>query len=180
MGPAWPFRSKHIDENSSVSKIYDIPQKNRRLRGNQPAQQAFPFGFGAKRDRGRGFSVLIAREIKREPKNERGGGEGKKGNLSFLLSFLFSFRPFFATPSPVLYLTQGSSLLTLITCQNQLGSKLANWEDLTALKQHLVNRPFSPRLFCLFLFCFVYIYIYFSGDSTPIRLLVELATTLKY
>ena len=40
--------------------------------GGQPAQQAFPFGFGAKRDRGRGFSVLIAREIKRKPKKERG------------------------------------------------------------------------------------------------------------
>ena len=39
-----------------------------------------PFGFGAKRDRGRGVSVLIAREIKREPKDKYGGGreEGKK------------------------------------------------------------------------------------------------------
>ena len=29
---------------------------------------------------GRGFSVLIAREMKREPKNERGEGEGKERN----------------------------------------------------------------------------------------------------
>ena len=33
----------------------------------------FPFGFGAKEDRGTGFSVLVAREMEREPKNERGG-----------------------------------------------------------------------------------------------------------
>ena len=33
----------------------------------QPAQQAFPFGLGAEKNRGRGFSFLIAREIKREP-----------------------------------------------------------------------------------------------------------------
>ena len=29
--------------------------------------------FGAKKDRGRRFSVLTEREMKREPKNERGG-----------------------------------------------------------------------------------------------------------
>ena len=35
--------------------------------------------FGAKKDRGTGFSVLAAREMKRERKNERGGrGRGKK------------------------------------------------------------------------------------------------------
>ena len=33
----------------------------------------FPFGFGAKKDRGTGFSVLVAREMKQEPKNESGG-----------------------------------------------------------------------------------------------------------
>ena len=45
----------------------------------------FPFGSGVKKDRGMGFSVLAARETKREPKNERGGkGEGKEGNFSFL------------------------------------------------------------------------------------------------
>ena len=32
-----------------------------------PAQQAFPFSFGAKKDRGTVFSVLTAREMKREP-----------------------------------------------------------------------------------------------------------------
>ena len=44
---------------------------------HQPAQQEFPFCFGAKKDRGTGFSVLAAREMKRGPKNERGGGEGE-------------------------------------------------------------------------------------------------------
>ena len=36
--------------------------------------------FGAKKDRGTGFSVLAAQEKEREPKNERWGGgrEGKK------------------------------------------------------------------------------------------------------
>ena len=33
---------------------------------NYSAQQAFPFGFGAKKYRGRGLSVLTAREMKRE------------------------------------------------------------------------------------------------------------------
>ena len=35
----------------------------------QPAQQAFPFSFGAKKDRGTRFSALTAQEIKRESKN---------------------------------------------------------------------------------------------------------------
>ena len=30
--------------------------------------QAFPFGFGAKKDQGKGFSVLAAREMKQEPR----------------------------------------------------------------------------------------------------------------
>ena len=34
----------------------------------QPAQEAFPFGFGAKKDRGMVFQVLAAREMKQEPK----------------------------------------------------------------------------------------------------------------
>ena len=34
--------------------------------------KAFPFGFGAKKDRGTGFSVLAAREMKQEPNNESG------------------------------------------------------------------------------------------------------------
>ena len=39
----------------------------------------FPFGFRAKKDLGTGFSVLAAREMKREPKNEIGGrGRGKE------------------------------------------------------------------------------------------------------
>ena len=37
-------------------------------RTEQPAQQAFPFGFGStEKDRGTGFLVLAAREMKREP-----------------------------------------------------------------------------------------------------------------
>ena len=31
------------------------------------AWQAFPFGFGEKKDRGTGFSVLAARKIEQEP-----------------------------------------------------------------------------------------------------------------
>ena len=42
----------------------------------------FSIGSGVKKDRGMGFSVLAAREMKREPKNE--SGEGEEGNLSFL------------------------------------------------------------------------------------------------
>ena len=38
-------------------------------------------GFGAKKDRGKVFSVLTAREMKREAKNERGGrGRGRRTN----------------------------------------------------------------------------------------------------
>ena len=44
----------------------------------------FPFGSGVKKDQGMGFSVLAAREMKREPKTERSGrGEGNEGNFSF-------------------------------------------------------------------------------------------------
>ena len=47
--------------------------------------------FGAKKDRGTGFSVLPAREIKRdEPKNERGGRGRGRGRKEILLA------PFFA------------------------------------------------------------------------------------
>ena len=43
----------------------------------------FPFGFGAKKDQGRGLSILTAREMKREPKSERGGrGRGRKETLA--------------------------------------------------------------------------------------------------
>ena len=51
----------------------------------QPAYQAFPFGFGAKKDRGTGFTVLAAREMKEEPKNES-GRRGKGTKDSFLSS----------------------------------------------------------------------------------------------
>ena len=40
-----------------------------KLNLNQPAQQAFPFGFGAKKDRGKGFSVLAARELVLDTRN---------------------------------------------------------------------------------------------------------------
>ena len=47
--------------------------------------KAFPFGFGTKKDRGTGFSVLAAREMKQEPNNEsRGRERGRK--VSFLSS----------------------------------------------------------------------------------------------
>ena len=60
-----------------------------------PALQAFPFGFGAKKDRGRGFSVLTAREMKLEPKNERGGGRGEGRKETHPLPALL-LPPFFA------------------------------------------------------------------------------------
>ena len=44
------------------------------------------FGFGAKKDRGRGFSVLAAQEMTQEPKNERGRGgigRGRKETLAY-------------------------------------------------------------------------------------------------
>ena len=47
---------------------------------------------GLKKDWGMGFSVLAAREMKREPKNER-GGRGRKETF-----------PFFPNPSPLFYL----------------------------------------------------------------------------
>ena len=53
-----------------------------------------PFGFKAKKDRGIGFSVLAAREIEQEPKNERGKGEERKQRF-------FTFLPH---PLPVLLL----------------------------------------------------------------------------
>ena len=46
-----------------------------------------------KKNRGKGFSVLTVREIKRKPKNERGGGGGEGCCLSF-----------FPDPSPLFYL----------------------------------------------------------------------------
>ena len=51
--------------------------------------------FRSKEDRGRGFSVLTAREMKLELKNERGGGGGE-GRKRFLLLI--------PTPSPLFYL----------------------------------------------------------------------------
>ena len=41
----------------------------------------FAFSFGAKKKRGTGFSVLTAREMKREPKTEI-GGRGRKETLA--------------------------------------------------------------------------------------------------
>ena len=47
----------------------------------------FLLGFGAKKDRGTGFSVLAAGEMKQEPNNESGGrgrgrGRGRKETLA--------------------------------------------------------------------------------------------------
>ena len=45
----------------------------------------FPLGFGVKKDRGTGFSVLAAGEMKQEPNNESGGrgrGRGRKETLA--------------------------------------------------------------------------------------------------
>ena len=41
---------------------------------------SFSIWFRAKKDRGKGFVVLTTQEMKREPRNERGEGEGKEGN----------------------------------------------------------------------------------------------------
>ena len=40
--------------------------------------------FGAKKDRGTGFSVLAAREMKRDEGEKEEEGEGKEGNPSTL------------------------------------------------------------------------------------------------
>ena len=53
-----------------------------------------------KKDREKGFSVLTAREMKREPKNKRGGGE-REGRYKERKE---SFLPFFHNPSPLFYL----------------------------------------------------------------------------
>ena len=39
---------------------------------------SFSIWFRAKKDCGKGFVVLTTQEMKREPRNERGGGEGRK------------------------------------------------------------------------------------------------------
>ena len=38
---------------------------------------SFSIWFRAKKDRGKGFVVLTTQEMKREPRNERGGGGGE-------------------------------------------------------------------------------------------------------
>ena len=53
----------------SLSLCYGQHSHEIEPRTEQPAQQAFPFGFGStEKDRGTGFLVLAAREMKREPK----------------------------------------------------------------------------------------------------------------
>ena len=67
------------------------------LHACQPVQQAFPFGFGAKKDRGTGFSVLAAREMKQEPKNESGG----RGSFTYaIFRAVFDSRSSFFAPKP--------------------------------------------------------------------------------
>ena len=58
----------------------------------------FPFGFGAKKDRGRGLSVLTAREIKREPKIKKKEKPYPNPNPPYnpRPSPLFYIKPFFA------------------------------------------------------------------------------------
>ena len=54
--------------------------------------KAFPFGFVAKKDRGKGFSVWAVQEMEQEPKKgKRLGGEGE------------GRKPFFLIPSPLSY-----------------------------------------------------------------------------
>ena len=53
-----------------------------------------------KKDRGKGFSVLTAREMRRDPKKKRGGGEGEGRFKERKECFL----PFFPNPSPLFYL----------------------------------------------------------------------------
>ena len=58
---------------------FDCSARTNWQRMSQPTQQAFLLSFGAKRERGSGFLVLTAGEMKREPKNERPGRErGRK------------------------------------------------------------------------------------------------------
>ena len=67
--------------------------------------QAFPFGFGAKKDRGTGFSVLATREMKHEPKNES-EGRGRRRTpppRSFTYAIfraIFDYRSSFFAPKP--------------------------------------------------------------------------------
>ena len=125
------------------------------------------------------FRFWSPEKLNENQKMNEGEERGRKETfLSFFLSFFLSV---LSSPPPPLSFTWLRGPLCLLWLPARI-SWVQNLQigRLTALKQHLVNWPFSPRLFCLFLFCFVYIYIYFSGDSTPIRLLVELATTLKY
>ena len=100
---------------------------------------AFPCCFGAKKDRGTRFSVLAAREMKREAKNERVG----RGRVSFLSSPPSPrlLAPFFAwpllrnstetlasqaTPSPVY-----THLLTWIFLDNPKSASLTWVQDST-------------------------------------------------
>ena len=73
--------------------------------------KAFPFGFVAKKDRGKGFSVLAVPEMEQEPKKERGGeGKGKEGSLSsssrhrsltrVIFRVVFDSRSLFFAPEP--------------------------------------------------------------------------------
>ena len=91
---------------------------------------------------------------------------GEERKPFFPSFFPFFFPSFLHHPLPCALLDSGVLFAYFDYLLESVGFKLANWEDLTALKQHLVNRPFSPRLFCLFLFCFVYIYIFFWGLNT--------------
>ena len=72
---------------------------------------------------------------------------------------------------------QGSSLLTLITCQNHLGSRLVNLEDLSS--KITSNKQ---AVFSLFVIssCFVSFIFSFFLETQDLFDLMELATTLKY
>ena len=80
--------------------MVEHPNLLRQAIGHKPAWQAFPFGFGARKDQGTGFSVLAAQEMERELKYERGGrGRGRKeGFLTFLPHPIpaLLLKPFFA------------------------------------------------------------------------------------
>ena len=90
----------------------------------QPAQQTFPFGFGAKKDRGTGFSVLAAREMKQEPKNES-GAPPRSFTCAIFRSVFDSRSSFFAPKPPTETLvTQAITFYDKLFCLQRYSNQL--------------------------------------------------------
>ena len=85
------------------------------------------FRFRAKKDRGTGFSVLAAREMKQEPKNESGGrgrGRGRKETpLPALLLTPFFARSLTLVPRSLL-LNRTETLASQANCEHNLSEHM--------------------------------------------------------